>query len=181
MSDFRSLYAVTRSPVLLFGWHRVAEPTPSTKSSASAQSLAQPLPGSSGLRVNARERSVRFWIGRRRVHPLTRYGHCGVPHLDRLQGCGACSEQRNTEQWPVPPNHSQASFRYRPGRPVTLLNSRGEIFTRPHRQTEPKALRQIKRGQLDKTFTDAAFGLILIEYSDPIDTPSGFEIIRRTE
>ena len=43
-------------------------------------------------------------------------------------------------------------------------------------------LGKITRQQLDKPFTDAAFALILMEIGlDPVDTPAGYQIIRRTE
>jgi hypothetical protein len=43
-------------------------------------------------------------------------------------------------------------------------------------------LGKITRVQMDKPFTDAAFNLIKMEVGmDPLETPAGFEIIRRTE
>lgn len=52
----------------------------------------------------------------------------------------------------------------------------------PEAKTNDGKLGQISRTQMAKPFTDAAFGLMVKEITmDPVETASGFHIIKRTE
>jgi parvulin-like peptidyl-prolyl isomerase len=52
----------------------------------------------------------------------------------------------------------------------------------PEAKANDGKLGQISRTQMTKPFTDAAFGLLVKEITaDPVETASGFHIIKRTE